>query len=120
MADETIVDVWDRRAKLLNSVGVPVIALLWIGWMIWRGTVWAAPIAESIAKQHIESLQQMGSTQTEIVGTQKQIASSIDKQAENGRELVEMNRKHLDITGVLSKQIDDVHRAIVRPKPEDK
>jgi predicted transcriptional regulator len=48
--------------------------------------------------------------------TQISIAKSIDKQAENGRQFVEISKQHRDRTDQMAKQLDDVHQVIVRKK----
>ena len=118
---ETITDpltlVWKQRIalgkSLFNTFGFPLIALAIVCGGITIGIreiyFWGRPIAEQIAKQHVETLKG-------VVDTQTSIAKSIETQAENGREFVIISKQHRDRTDEMAKQLNDVHQVIVRKK----
>lgn len=106
-ADEWL-DKWQRRSQLINQIGWPTLIIIAIGFGIRASFFWAAPIVEMVAKKHVETLGVMEETQ-------RQIAGSIEKQAENGREFVAISKQHRDSTDAMAKKLDEVHRVIVRP-----
>ena len=118
---ETITDpltlIWKQRIALGKSVfnyfGLPLIALAIVTGGVVIGVrevyFWGRPIAEQIAKQHVDTLR-------EVSETQGSIAKSIETQAENGREFVIISKQHRDRTDAMAKQLDDVHQVIVRKK----
>jgi hypothetical protein len=95
---------WERR---LDKHGWPVIFLVIFGLCTRSVVLWVAPYADMAVTKHFEGFDKM-------IVTQGQIAETQNKQAENGRELVEISRQHRDQTEQIGKKIDEVHRAVIR------
>jgi len=112
---ETITDpltlLWKQRINLLvrvmNFFGLPLILLVLIALGVRSFWFWSTPLAEAIAKQHIETLKEMSDTQISIAG-------SIGKISDNGKELIQVQKDHRDVTAAIAKQLNEVHDVIVR------
>lgn len=124
MADEQIKETtstplrWDLETAVGLAKGLGISTIL-VGFMIWgvrSAFVWGAPIARELAHEHIAFLRGTKESQDVIAGSVVRIDSSIEKQAENGHQLVEISKAHQLRTEEIAKQVNEVHRVIVRPK----
>ena len=105
---DPLYDKWNRRFRLFNQIGLPLVLLFGVAYAFRAGCFWVAPIAETIAKKHVETLENMDKTQREIVTAQNSIAKSIETQSENGKEFVVIAKQQQE-------KLDQIHRAVVKP-----
>ena len=113
---------WDVETviKLAKGLGISTVLLGFVIWGIRSSFIWGAPILQELAHEHITFLRESTRNNETIAGSVVRIDGSIERQAENGHQLVEITKANQLRTEEIAKQVNEVHRVIVRPKTEEK
>lgn len=103
-SEKTSIVIPDNLMKFLDKNGWPTFLVFIFGIIAWNLITWLQPRFDKLLSNHFETVNSLTETQAQ--------------QVKNGEKLIDIAKAEAEKTTAISKQVDDVHRVIVREKTQ--